>query len=115
MQNENYFLYLQKVIEINMSEFAMWAGGFVLLALFGIIGFLVNYSLTQLKGSFDMLLQRIDKISDTLETHNDKLISILTKHEVTSQWLDNHEKEIDEIRCRQGKLETRLERHKHKV
>ena len=98
-----------------MNDVAMWAGGFVLLVLFGIIGFLVNYSLSQLKGSFDMLLQRIDKISATLETHNDKLISILTKHEVTSQWLDNHEKEIDEIKCKQAKLEMRLERHKHKV
>lgn len=112
---ENIFYICSKQIkELLMNDVAMWAVGLILGALLTVIGILVRFSFNQLKGSFDLLLIRIDKISATLEIHNDKLINILSKHEITSQWLDNHEKEIDELKFKQQKLENKLATHKHK-
>lgn len=97
------FLYLQQTNLIIMNPVVLW----VLSALCTIIG-------TLLIIGFNLLLKRIDKIAETLEVHNDKLISILTKHEVTSNWLDAHEKEIDDLKHKTTKLENRLATHKHK-
>ena len=97
------FIYICDINFTTMDSASIW----VLSALCSIIGFLIVFGGTQ-------LLKRIDKIADTLEVHNDKLISILTKHEVTSQWLDNHEKEIDDIKAKQTRLELKFASHKHK-
>jgi len=77
-----------------MNDVAMWSIGIVLTILFSIIGFLLNL----VKSGFSQLLVRIDKISATLETHNEKLITILSRNEIQSEWLDSHENEIDELK-----------------
>ena len=77
-----------------MSETMMWVVGTLLSIIFGIVG----VSLNMVKGSFNQLLTRIDKISETLDIHNEKLIKVLTMYASQSQFIDAHTEEIDQIK-----------------
>jgi hypothetical protein len=76
----------------------MWAGGIIIGIFCAIIGFLVKFSLDQLKESFRQLLSRIDKITDTLDKHNSDLIKVLSFNDVTQRFVDDHTDEIERIK-----------------
>ncbi len=76
----------------------MWAIGIVLSILIAIIGVLLRFSVNQLKGAFDQLIKRIDKISDTLDKHNHDLITVLSRNDIQSQSIDSHTEEIEKLK-----------------
>ncbi len=77
---------------------AMWAIGIIVTLSAAIIGFLIKFSLDGLKNSFEQLLKRIDKISDTLDSHNKDLITVLSRNDVQSQFIDSHTDDIEELK-----------------
>jgi predicted PurR-regulated permease PerM len=81
-----------------MSTEAMWAMGMVLTLLIAIIGILLKFGFNQLRSSFDQLLNRIDKISETLDKHNNDLITVLSRNDIQSQFIDSHTEDIDNIK-----------------
>lgn len=67
------------------------------------------------KLGIDNLLKKIDKITETLEIHNEKfisqnekLITILSRNEIISEWVDNHENRLDEQEKKIDKIETSI-------
>ena len=98
-----------------MNETAMWAVGLVIAGLATALGIMVKFSLDQLKESFKTLIFRIDKITTTLESHNDKLITILSKHEITTEWIDNHEQRLDDIEKNIHKIEIDIASNSRKI
>lgn len=98
-----------------MNETAMWAVGIVIAVLLGSLGFMVKFSLDQLKESFKTLIFRIDRITTTLEAHNDKLITILSKHEITTEWIDNHEQRLDDVEKNIHKIEIDIATNSRKI
>lgn len=96
-----------------MDTVSMWAVGGIVAALLAVIGGLITFSVSQLKHSFQTLIVRIDRITVTLETHNDKLITILSKHEITTEWLDNHENRLDDVEKQVHKIELNCASNLH--
>lgn len=99
-----------------MSEVAMWAIGIILGVMVMVIGGLVKVSFDQLKNSFNELLKRIDKISDTLDSHNTDLIKILSQNNVQSQFIDDHTDAIEQLKRDVTKIQITCatNNHKHK-
>ena len=73
-----------------MIEVNTWLPLLFVTTLLSLIGYLLNANLKE-------LYKKIDKITNTLEVHNDRLIRILQQNEATSDWLDGHEQRIDEL------------------
>lgn len=63
-----------------------------------IIGALLSIIGTFIIIAFNKLMEKIDKITVTLESHNNDLIKILSRNEVQSQFIDGHTDDIEELK-----------------
>jgi archaellum component FlaC len=95
--------------------------GTVIGVLLTAIGFLIKVVFSQfktgmveLKESFNQLLLRIDKISDTLDSHNRDLITVLNRNEIQSQFIDSHTEEIEELKNKIQKIEINCATNNHR-
>ena len=95
--------------------------GTVIGVLLTAIGFLIKVvfsqfkeGIIQLKEGFNQLILRIDKISDTLDSHNRDLITVLNRNEIQSQFIDSHTEEIEELKNKIQKIEINCATNNHR-
>jgi uncharacterized membrane protein YgaE (UPF0421/DUF939 family) len=90
-----------------MSEQAMWIVGGILTVLLTVIGFMISIG-------FNLLLKRIDKITDTLDAHNTDLIKVLSRNDIQSQFIDEHTEEIDNLKREIIKINLNCANNNHR-
>jgi uncharacterized membrane protein YgaE (UPF0421/DUF939 family) len=90
-----------------MSEQAMWIVGGILTVLLTVIGTMISIG-------FNLLLKRIDKITDTLDAHNTDLIRVLSRNDIQSTFIDNHTEEIESLKREITKINLNCANNQHR-